>query len=369
MSDDDHPGMLQRHLINAAKRHDVPAPSGKVTIVKASGFHGTFSNANWRAQAWSPDGSQLAYGGQTGSGAGILQVWDGNTGHHEGHSMRHLTHGVTGAVTSLSWAPDSRSLATIEVDHKRGERAVGVRSQARGGLAHAVPHGLEVSQVAWSPDGTLLALSGPDCPQTVLFDPESGTVRRTLDNLSGPVAWQPGGRLLAGIYETSVLLCDPATGGRVSRLAGQDHRPTAIAWARHGKFLAVADGERIRVWDADAVTQVSVIPWTTGEGDRGPDGTITSVEWLDGGRYLLEFRPRGGAWRDERGSTCSTVILWDAQEVKWYFIELFYEMLGGIRRPIAGSALAPDGRRCAHAIDNHAPTIWSITGDLPNSLP
>jgi WD40 repeat protein len=369
VSDDDHPGMVQRHLINVAKRHDVPAPSGKVTIVKSGSFHGTFTNSNWRAQAWSPDGSQLAYGGQTGNGAGILQVWDGNTGHHEGHSMRHLTHGVTGAVASLSWAPDSKSLAAIEVDHNRGERAVAIRSQARGAHVHAMPHGLAMSQVAWSPDGTLLALSAPDCPQTVLLDPESGTVRRTLDNLSGPVAWQPGGRLLAGIYETSVLLCDPATGGRVGRLAGQEHPPTAIGWARHGKFLAVADGERIRVWDADAGTEVSVIPWTTGEGDRGPDGKITSIEWLDGGRYLLEFRPRGGAWRDERGSTCSTAILWDAQEVRWHFIELFYEMIGGIRRPIAGSVLAPDGRRCAHAIDNHAPTIWRIDGDLPNSLP
>ena len=43
----------------------------------------------------------------------------------------------------------------------------------------------------------------------------------------------------------------------------------------------------------------------------------------------------------------------DAPEVKWYFIELFYELLGGIRRPI----------------DNHAPTIWSITGNLPSAQP
>jgi WD40 repeat protein len=367
MSDDD-PGMVQQHLINMAKRHDTPAPSGKVTIVKAAGFHGTFTNSNWLSQAWSPDGTQLAYGGQTGGGKGILEVWDGSTGHHESHSMRHLTHGVTGAVVSLAWAPDSKRLATIELDHKTGERAVGIRGQHGGSRAVAVPHGMAVSQVTWSPDGTLLALSGRDCPQVTLLDPATDTVRRTLDNLSGPVAWRPDGRLLAGIYETSVLLCDPATGGRTARLAGQDHPPTAIGWARHGKFLAVADGMRIRVWDADAGTQLSLIPWTTGEGDRGPDGTITSIEWLDD-RYLLEFRQRGGAWRDERGSTCSTVILWDAQEVKWYFIELFYELLSGIRRPIAGSALAPDGRRCAHAIDNHAPAIWRITGDLPGSQP
>ncbi len=362
MSDDD-PGMLQKHLINMAKRHDTPAPSGKVTIVKSGGFHGTFSNANWLSQAWSPDGTQLAYGGQTGGGKGILDVWDGNTGHHESHGMRHLTHGVAGAVVSLSWGPDSRRLASIEVDHANGGRAVGLRSQHDGSRAVAVPPGLPVSQVAWSPDGTVLALSGRDCPQTILLDPSTDTVRRTLDNLSGPVAWRPDGRLLAGTFETSVLLCDPATGGRTGRLAGQDHPPTAIAWSRGGTYLAVADGVRIRIWDAGAATEVSVIPWTTGEGDRGPDGTITSIEWLDD-RYLLEFRQRGGAWRDERGSTCSTVILWDARDVKWYFIELFYELLSGIRRPIAGTALAPDGRRCAHAIDNHPPTIWRITGDL-----
>src|SRR5689334_13399430 len=110
--------MVQRHLINVAKRHDTPAPSGKAAIVKTGSFHGAFPNSNWRAQAWSPDGSQLAYGGQTRNGAGILQVWDGKTGHHESHGMRHLTHGLTGAVSSVSWAPDSRRLATIEVDYK-----------------------------------------------------------------------------------------------------------------------------------------------------------------------------------------------------------------------------------------------------------
>src|SRR5215469_13222271 len=113
--------MVQRHLISMAKRHDTPAPSGKVSIVKTGSFHGTFSNSNWRSQAWSPDGSQLAYGGHTASGAGILQVWDGKTGRHESHGMRHLTHGLTGEVLSLSWAPDSSGLATLELNHQRGE--------------------------------------------------------------------------------------------------------------------------------------------------------------------------------------------------------------------------------------------------------
>ena len=369
MSDDD-PGMVQKHLINMARRHEqAPAqPSGKTTITRTGSFHGTFSNSYWLAQAWSPDGARLAHGGRSGSGAGIVQVWNGNTGHHEAHSMRHLTHGLTGAVVSLAWSPDNSSLATVEVNHESGQRAVGIRSQAGGSRAVAVPPGLQVSQVTWSPDGTLLALSGPDCPQTVLLDPATDTVRRVLDGLSGPVAWQPEGRLIAGHYETSVLLCDPATGGRVGRLAGHDHRPGALGWARHGKFLAVADGERIRVWDAEASTQVSVIPWTTAQGDRGPDGTITALDWLDGGRYLLEFRPRGGVWRDERGSTVSTGILWDAQEVKWCFVELFSELVNQVRQPLAGSALAPDGRRVAHAVESHAPGIWRISGGMADAF-
>ena len=96
-------------------------------------------------------------------------------------------------------------------------------------------------------------------------------------------------------------------------------------------------------------------------------------EWLDGGGYLLEFRRQGGAWRDEQGSTVSTVILWDYLEpgqVAVRVAELFYETSRtGSRRPIAGMALAPDGRRIALAFDTATPVIWQITGDLPSYKP
>ena len=228
--------------------------------------------------------------------------------------MRHLTHDLAGMVISMAWSPDSKHLATVEEDHGSLAKAVHIRSQAEGPRPVQFPQKLPVTQVTWSPDGTTLALSGPGCPQTVLIDAATGAQKRLLDNLSGPVAWRPDGSAIAGIYETSVLLVDPATGGRVGRLADHEHRPTAVAWARHGGRLAVADGEKIRIYDADTGDTVSRIPWTTSEGDRGPDHTISSLQWLDGGRYLLEFRPRGGAWHDEQGSTCSTLILWDVVE-------------------------------------------------------
>ena len=363
MSDDD-PGRVHQHLINVARQHQQQPPAqqpGKVTLTRTGSFHGNFLSTFWLSQAWSPDGSLLACGGQCGH-SGVLHIWNGGTGHLEAHGMRHLTHGVTGDVVSIGWAPDSRGLATVEVSHHSGERVLGVRGQA-GSRTMAVPPGLNVSQVAWSADGTTLALSGPDCPRTVLLDPDTGAVRRELDNLSGPVAWQPGGRLIAGIYETSVLLCDPVTGGRTGRLAGQDHRPTALAWAPGGKFLAVADGERIRIWDAGAGAQTSVLPWILSEGDRGPDPTITRIDWLDD-RYLFEFRPRGGALRDERNSVVATVALWAAHEARWQLVKHFYEHVNRVIRPVAGWAPAPDGKRCVTVADDHLPDVWVIGGTL-----
>jgi WD40 repeat protein len=376
---DDEPSRAEQRLIDHARKQQARQQAsqqasqqpgkGTVTIRRTARFHGNEPrNAYWLSQAWSPDGTQLAYGGKTAKSDGVLDVWDGNSGHHEPLRMRHLTGDLTGMVISMAWSPDSKQLATVEEDHRSLAKAVHIRGQAHGPRPVQFPRNLNVTQVTWSPDGGTLALSGPDCPRTILVDAATGAQEQVLDNLSGPVAWRPDGRAIAGIYETSVLLVDPATGGRTGRLADHEHRPTAVAWARHGSRLAVADGEKIRIWDADASEVVSRLPWTTVEGDRGPDSTITGLTWLDGGRYLLEFRPRGGAWHDELGSTCATLILWDVME-KWLFVELFSEVVLKHRLPAAGAALAPDGRRCALAFDDRLPVIWTIDGDLPNLIP
>jgi WD40 repeat protein len=280
--------------------------------------------------------------------------------------VRHLTHDVAGPVGWLAWAPDSKHLASVERVQASGEPLVRIRSQAEGVREVQLPPGLNVAQAAWSPDGGTLAVTGPDCQGTVLIDAASGRQRRILDHLAGPVAWQPGGQLIAGVFETSVLLCDPATGGMVGRLAGQEHHPAALAWDRRGKQLAVADGERIIVWDAGAATLRWRLPWATTEGDRGSDGTVTSVQWLDGGGYLMEFRPRGGAWHDERGTTVATVIVWDIETGQPVSAKFLVEHEQGRRHPVAGVSPSPDGRRLAVAVDFIPPVIWKIVGDLPH---
>lgn len=372
MSDDDE-SRAAGFLVNAARQHQSPQPqpaTGKAGIARLSGFHGNVTGEMWLCAAWSPDGSQLVYGGRTQVGRGVLHAWDGESGHHETFSQRHLTHGVTGPVTALSWAPDSQRLATVEEGHRNGPPAVHIRSLTERARAVDLPAGMPAAQVAWSPDGALLAVSGPGCQDTILVDASTGRQRRVLAGVSGPVAWDPGSGLLAGAAGTSVVLLDPVSGQKSGQLTAREHKPSALAWARHGRYLAVADGERIFVWDAQAADWKWRLPWTTADGDRGPDATVSLVAWLDGGGYLLEFRPRGGAGRDEQGSPVSTVILWDIETGQWQFVELFHETLRSHRlRPIPAVALAPDGRRLALALDTVPPVIWQVTGDLPHLVP
>jgi WD40 repeat protein len=361
MSDDQ-----DSYLTNLARRHAAKPPPSQPSVSRSARFHGAFLHTFWQSIAWAPDGSLLAFGGRTAKGAGVLEIWNGESGHHEGHSVRHLTHGVTGPVSSLAWSPDSAYLAAVEVSQSSGQPEIHIRSKAGDSRALAPWPDRTVSQVTWSPDGTLLALSGAG--STVLVDFASGAVRRALDSLSGPVAWEPEGRLVAGVTGTSVVLRDPATGERVRELTGQQHVPAAIAWARHGRYLAVADGEDIRVWDAAAGQRLWSLPWRMAEGDRGPDGSVTALEWLDGGHYLLEFRPRGCTERDARGSTSSSVILWDTEAGKTVFLQSFWETTPQGRMPIAATVQTPDGRRMTHAADGFAPVIWQINRDLPHYL-
>jgi WD40 repeat protein len=363
VSDDDRQGhfmhMAQRHA--AQQRRQPPTP--KVSRIQR--FSGTFAAVRWHAMGWTADGSLLALGGRDARG-GRLEIWNDH-GHREGHGVRYLVHDVAGPVTALAWSPDGARLATVEETGWGGESEVRIRD--RSGLPEIlrVPPNLPVSQVAWSPDGASYVLSSPGGP-AAQADAASGTLRPLLGGLSGPVAWEPQGRLVAAVDGTSVVLGDPLTGMRRQTLSGQ-HVPSAVAWARHGRYLAVAAGDEIRVWDTQLEQQLWKLPWTTSEGDRGPDGTVTGLEWLDGGHYLMEFRPRGGAWRDELGSTVSTSILWDITTGKSLLVELFYERIAGVIQPLAASVMTPAGNRFTHAIDSLAPTIWQLNLDLPHFLP
>ena len=373
MSNEDEPHGFEGFLVDRARRKQAaqqPAPARAHDINRSAQFDGVTPDTYWLSAAWSHDGSQVAVGGQYPSGKhGALEIWNGHTGHHEGHSTRHLRHDLAGPVVSLSWAPDGTRLAAIERDVKAGRLVLNIRSQAEGKRPVSLPEGPDRSQVAWSPDGSQLALSARDARSVLLVDPGSGQVRRTLEGVSGPVAWEPGGHRIAGPDGASVAIFDAATGQRERTIAGQQYQATAVSWATRGKILAVSDGEHIRVVDADSGERLWNLPWVTSEGDRSDNCSVRSIGWLDSGRYLLEFRKYGAWSRSDANTRIGTVALRDVTAHS-LFSFLFHETIAHVQRPPAEVLVGPQGgRQPLIFFDNKPPQVWDITGDLPGFQP
>ena len=367
MSEDDH-SRGEEHLADMARRRQAQTPPvqpGRVEWSFVKRCHGDVPGPDWKAAAWSPDGSHLVLGGSYGSHGdrGALQVWNAESGHHA-LSLRHLTHDVSGPVLSLAWSPDGGHLAALETDRKSGQLAVHVRGTDKHGRVIDVPAGMPASQVAWSADGSLLALSGPEATQTVLLDAGNGSVRRVLGGIHGPVAWEPEGGRLAGCTGTTVVVCDPATGQTVRTFTEHDQNPTALAWATHGRHLAVGYGEHVRTWDMESGAWWRM-GWSVSEGDRGPDGTVNDIYWLDKGRNLIEFRQRGALRRDEADSTASAVTVWDIRKAALR-VQFFWGTWTHMSVPLSAIAVDPSRRRIANAGDRHPPSIWLLKGDLPD---
>jgi WD40 repeat protein len=374
MSDNDNHG-FQGFLVDRARRKQAAqqqVPTRAYDINRVAHFDGATPAMHWLSAAVSPDGSQVAVGGWYAlgkKGNGELEIWNGRTGDHEGHSTRHLRHDLAGPVRSLSWAPDNTHLATVESPVKSGPPVVNIRSQAGGKRTISLPGGMEVWHVDWSPDGTLLALSARASRTTLLVDPATGQVRRTLEGLSAPVAWEPGGHRIAGPDGANVAIFDVATGQRERTISGQQYQATAVSWATRGKVLAVSDGEWIRVLDSDTGKRLYNVPWATAEGDRSDDSSVHYLGWLDSGRYLLEFRKWDALSRNDASRKIGTVSLWDVT-AKLLFTFQFHELINHVQYPPAEILVGPQGgRQTLIFFDDKPPQVWEISGDLPGYEP
>ena len=163
--------------------------------------------------SWSPDGRTLA----TGSWDTTVRLWDAATG----RSLKELK-GHDVPVTSLAWRSDGRMLASASY-----ENTVRLWDVATGrSLKELKGHTDSVTSVSWSPDDRILASASKD--MTVeLWNAATGQRLKTLKGHTGivtGVSWSPDGRTLASASEDrTVRLWDPATGRNLKELKGQ-HR-------------------------------------------------------------------------------------------------------------------------------------------------
>jgi WD40 repeat protein len=124
--------------------------------------------------------------------------------------------------------------------------------------ARSVALGFMVSGLAFSPDGSRLAVAGYTPNGVQIYEVETG---KHLLRLTGhteqatAVAYSPDGRRIATCGEDrTVRLWDAASGQEVLTLKGHTDVVRSVAFTRDGRRLVSGGWDRtVRVWDATPV--------------------------------------------------------------------------------------------------------------------
>jgi WD40 repeat protein/DNA-binding SARP family transcriptional activator len=330
--------------------------------------------------AFSPDGSRIA----TSGGASSVAVWDAAAGRR---LLALAGHGTD--VTRLTFSPDGARLLTTSLDNTSRVWDISVAG-GRDWLTVAGPAQRWVG-VGFHPDGTRFAVPG-DVDGVRIHDAASGAMLLTLGGHEATIeqlAFSPDGRLLAGAGSFTTNLAarqtipvwDVDTGELLFQLEGHTASDvSAIAFSPDGRRLATAGGDdgTVRLWDAaggeellaittglDQVMRVAFSPegqlvaasgvtfdlaWrfevALFEADTGE--LVRLLEAHDHLAFGLQFAP------DSRLVTAS----WDGTAKVWDIAT--GEVVSTLRHDTAPNevAVSPDGARIATTAEDGTVRLW-----------
>jgi len=322
-----------------------------------------------RTVAVSPDGRRLATAGEDGT----VGVWDMVSG------QRLLTLTEQPLTFAIAYSRDGTQLATACIDG-----TTRIWPIAAGELVpKLVEHPRRVFGVDFSADGRLATACGDGIAR--IWDTGSGEQLLQMD-FGAPVfdvAFSPDGRLLASTGQARVAkVWDAASGDKLLTLAGHASNLECVAFSPDGKQMATGSQDlSAKIWDAHSGRQLESLSGHTGTVAAvtfSPDSAFLATASLDSTAKVWDWRSRQAidtlrghhAWLTgiafgEDGQTLATAG-WDGTARIWevpYGRETVTFNHGG--NAALAVAFSPDGNWTAAAESSGAVRIFESGSGLP----
>lgn len=278
-----------------------------------------------RVVQFSPDGHRLL----AGTAAGKFGVWNAESWVTERTLLQ--------KYRVATFSPNGAQIAG------ENEQGVIVDSGDRNRLLITDEDG-EVTDIAWSPDGTKLAVTfvsrqaGKYVSRLQLFDAVTGgplgSDAPLGENQAASVAWSPDGLRIAGGGPSLIRVWDASLQNEQVILDEESRAPcTDVCWSPDGEFLAACFGSgRVVVYDS--------LEWRVVHSMKGHMGFALSVAWNP------QFARLASGGRDGRA------IIWDSISGR----EII--SLDAHDGRVWNVAWSPDGLRLATCGDDGYSRIW-----------
>ena len=247
------------------------------------------ANRSVYSVSMSPDGRHMAWGSEDGT----VTLWD----YTVGRPVYTLSDSPARAW-SVAFSPDGRMLASAHEDSY-----IVLWNVASGERIARIPNQNKVLSVSWSPDSQRLAAAvGPHVVVWDIAAKSSFTARdiifdTNLGFVVSEVAWSPNGKMIAAACEDKIVyILEPETGEIAKQLARHQNKVKSVAWSPSSTLLASGgDDLKVFVWD---IANSQAIQELEGHADN-----VLSVAFSFDGTLLAS----AGDISDK------SIIVWDTQ--------------------------------------------------------